>query len=150
PIHTAGQVSTLQYFVMPYIDGAALHWIMRSVLELETTTPACRTPTLAELASRLSVEGKLTSSVSNWAARMDVSETLHLRIAQCPGSGRAAHEPPPLPLSMEYYRSAARLIIDAAEALQHAHDVHILHRDLKPSNIMVDRTGQCWLIDFGL
>ena len=39
---------------------------------------------------------------------------------------------------------------DAAEAIQHAHDVEVLHRDIKPSNIMVDRRGACWIIDFGL
>jgi WD40 repeat protein len=39
---------------------------------------------------------------------------------------------------------------DAAEALQHAHDLQVLHRDMKPSNLMVDTSGQCWIIDFGL
>src|SRR5439155_6003459 len=34
--------------------------------------------------------------------------------------------------------------------LHHAHAVQILHRDVKPSNIMVDKSGQCWIIDFGL
>src|SRR5262249_58911525 len=38
----------------------------------------------------------------------------------------------------------------AAEAMQHVHKAGILHRDLKPSNIMVDRSGQCQVIDFGL
>jgi hypothetical protein len=41
-------------------------------------------------------------------------------------------------------------MIDAAEALQHAHDLHVLHRDMKPSNLMIDTSGQCWIIDFGL
>jgi WD40 repeat protein len=51
---------------------------------------------------------------------------------------------------MEYFRSAAQVLADAAMALHHAHAVQILHRDVKPSNIMVDKFGQCWIIDFGL
>jgi WD40 repeat protein len=51
---------------------------------------------------------------------------------------------------MDYFRSAAQVLADAAMALHHAHAVQILHRDVKPSNIMVDKYGQCWIIDFGL
>src|SRR5205807_7955335 len=49
-----------------------------------------------------------------------------------------------------YFRSVARVMVDAAEALHHAHGAGVLHRDVKPSNIMVDKHEQCWLVDFGL
>ena len=51
---------------------------------------------------------------------------------------------------MKYLRSVAKVIADAADALQHAHEVNIFHRDVKPSNLMVDRMGHCWVLDFGL
>jgi WD40 repeat protein/serine/threonine protein kinase len=35
--------------------------------------------------------------------------------------------------------TAAALIADVAEAVQHAHDHEVLHRDLKPANIMLSR-----------
>jgi len=47
---------------------------------------------------------------------------------------------------------AARLalMIDAADAVAHAHARLILHRDLKPSNMLVRGDGQLKLLDFGI
>src|SRR5205085_196138 len=50
----------------------------------------------------------------------------------------------------EFYRTATRLLIDAAEALEHAHSVGVVHRDIKPGNLMVDAAGKLWVADFGL
>jgi tetratricopeptide (TPR) repeat protein len=44
----------------------------------------------------------------------------------------------------------ARLCIQLAEALEHAHRQGIIHRDLKPSNVMIDEAGEPHLMDFGL
>jgi eukaryotic-like serine/threonine-protein kinase len=49
-----------------------------------------------------------------------------------------------------YYRAVARLGIQAAEALEHAHQLGVVHRDVKPANLMVDAHGNLWITDFGL
>src|SRR5262249_38230830 len=41
-------------------------------------------------------------------------------------------------------REAARLAMQAAEALEHAHGLGVLHRDIKPGNLLVEPGGHLW------
>jgi serine/threonine protein kinase len=74
------------------------------------------------------------------------------------GGGHAeGATPPAAALSTErsargpaYFRTVARLGAQAAEALEHAHQLGVVHRDVKPANLMVDGRGNLWVTDFGL
>jgi hypothetical protein len=44
--------------------------------------------------------------------------------------------------SREYFRTIAQLGIQAAEALDHAHQNGVLHRDIKPANLLVESAFQ--------
>ncbi len=48
------------------------------------------------------------------------------------------------------YGESARLVLELAGALQHAHQKGVIHRDVKPSNIMLDAAGRPHIMDFGL
>ena len=50
----------------------------------------------------------------------------------------------------EFFRTVAHLGIQAAEALEHAHQMGVVHRDVKPSNLIVDARGHLWVTGFGL
>jgi tetratricopeptide (TPR) repeat protein/tRNA A-37 threonylcarbamoyl transferase component Bud32 len=52
--------------------------------------------------------------------------------------------------SEQYCRGVARLGIQAAAALDHAHQQGVVHRDIKPANLIVDAGGHLWITDFGL
>ena len=49
-----------------------------------------------------------------------------------------------------FFRTVARLIAQAAEALEYAHQNGVVHRDIKPANLLVDGRGNLWVTDFGL
>lgn len=47
-------------------------------------------------------------------------------------------------------REAVGLVIQIAEALQHAHERGVIHRDIKPQNILLDQQGVPYLSDFSV
>src|SRR5262245_19925549 len=47
-------------------------------------------------------------------------------------------------------QSTLRLFIRVCEAVFYAHQNLIVHRDIKPSNILVDKSGEPKLLDFGI
>ena len=139
PIYAAGEEGRLQYYAMPYIDGAALDHVVRAAWDAKTAQPDSKTRTLVELAGKLArpmgePEPASATGVPTAAEPTPVAESGSVRLT----------------LSGEYFRSVAQALADIADAVHHAHGAGILHRDLKPSNVMVDRAGHCWVIDFGL
>jgi hypothetical protein len=60
--------------------------------------------------------------------------------------------------SAAYFRSVAQLGIQAAEALEYAHQMGVIHRDIKPANLILENSSltthhsslRLWITDFGL
>jgi eukaryotic-like serine/threonine-protein kinase len=48
------------------------------------------------------------------------------------------------------WQDAARLLLPVAKALAYAHEEEMIHRDVKPANILITRSGDPMLTDFGI
>jgi len=47
-------------------------------------------------------------------------------------------------------RDRVALFVQVCDAVEHGHRSGVLHRDLKPGNLLVDESGRCKVIDFGV
>jgi WD40 repeat protein/serine/threonine protein kinase/tetratricopeptide (TPR) repeat protein len=65
-------------------------------------------------------------------------------------SGRGADARATNAKRLTYWKDVARIGVQVADALEHAHRQGILHRDIKPSNLLIDTRGTVWVTDFGL
>ena len=48
------------------------------------------------------------------------------------------------------WQDAARLLLPVGKALAYAHEEEMIHRDVKPANILITRSGDPMLTDFGI
>ncbi|MGD9634996.1 MAG: serine/threonine-protein kinase [Pirellulales bacterium] len=136
-VYSVGEERGIHYYAMQLIRGRSLADFiveMRKSAGLE-----CGNDRLPVDNYRLPVNNAPPAkAISAVVETSTLAETA--RSAAAPEYGRGT----------EYFRFVARLGIQTAEALQHAHDQGVLHRDIKPSNIMLDASGEPIITDFGL
>ncbi len=170
PIFEVGQLDGVCYFAMQFIKGRSLGSIVRELRNPGTTAivpdqtifppgtivrdqredqfdESGEFPTLGT--GEQFTEGNqsaATDSPSKGDGSSSRTDSSQLIVSNAL-SASALHEGPN---GDRYFREAARLIAQAADALAHAHSHGVVHRDVKPSNLILDGDSRVWVADFGL
>ena len=125
PVFGVGEDQGTHYYAMQFIAGQGLDVVLEELRRLRSSEPiaaaaATEDPSLLGRAAGISAPSARGNPTSH-------------------GTSPA-----------EYFRSVARMGVQVAEALAHAHSQGVLHRDIKPSNLLLDAQGCVWVTDFGL
>jgi predicted ATPase/class 3 adenylate cyclase/DNA-binding CsgD family transcriptional regulator/Tfp pilus assembly protein PilF len=75
------------------------------------------------------------------------ARTSFLVLEYAPGGSLRTHHPKGTHLPLD---TVVAYVKQMAEALQYAHEQHVIHCDLKPENLLLGPDQEIWLSDFGL
>ena len=132
---------------MQYIEGKTLADLIRELRQLEGRDPAAEAETVTQELVTLLASGQLEPDAKTLPS-VTLGES-NERVGQAPKPKTPANRSHSS-RTAAYFRTVANLGIQAAEALDHAHQEGVIHRDIKPANVLVDIKGHLWITDFGL
>jgi WD40 repeat protein/serine/threonine protein kinase len=170
PVFGVGEHEGIHYYAMQFIKGHGLDIVLQEVRGLrgQTVSVAVQSPVLDEESSasvaQALVSGRFTGravddSGASAAPAVDEHADSKRLIFDKDIQGLSGEPASAIPASRsdlasqtdaQYFRSIARLGVQVAEALDHAHRQGVLHRDIKPSNLLLDTQDTVWVTDFGL
>jgi serine/threonine protein kinase/tetratricopeptide (TPR) repeat protein len=134
PVIAVGHEQLTHYYAMQFIDGESLAAVIDD-LRNQRGRPD---PTATVLYVQPADSNSPKPRSSPFFRLSEVGSHKSLRTSEEPGRTEA------------YFREVARLVMQAAEALDHAHQGGVIHRDVKPANLLLDVHGDLWVTDFGL
>ncbi len=158
PVYAVGCERGVHYYAMQFIDGQSLAALIEELRRIEArageASPRAESDAFA-MAHALT-SGQLEPprpgpGANQTTAMYDQVEPISAVVSDPPTTAsRASSSTGTSSRGRAFFHSVARLGMQAAEALEHAHEQGVLHRDIKPSNLLLDGRGNLWITDFGL
>jgi serine/threonine protein kinase len=154
PVYFVGCERGVHFYAMQFVEGQTLAALIQELRQASQKTqspsapgssyldPQLTGPYTLELAAAEGLAKRGPEGENAAATIEDRGALIETRLAQ-PRSSI-------LESGSSFFRTVANLGIQAAEALEHAHQLGVIHRDIKPANLMVDARGNLWITDFGL
>lgn len=138
PVFRFGEYEGFCYYVMPFIVGMGLDWVID---QLRTGDGSVYAQQIEQARMGTGVRGDDAASAED---DDPVGDADPLRVAA------EAADPAGRQLTAGSWKKIAKIGAQAAAALRHAHGRGLLHRDIKPANLLLDTSGTVWITDFGL
>jgi serine/threonine protein kinase/Flp pilus assembly protein TadD len=153
PVFAVGCERGVHYYAMQFIDGqtlAALIANLRKSAGLETDWPGSAGPSLPKTSIASGNEPHSEAEPEETSFTLSSAQARQIADATAPSTSAMSLVTDHSSRRHSYFRTAAALGKQAAEALEHAHQLGVVHRDVKPANLLVDGRGTLWVADFGL
>lgn len=132
PVFATGADQGTHYYVMPFVDGVNLSFLIGSLRSrIATGRPFVLTDLDLSAPADVDVAGlESVDAIQPFPlAKIDQSNVTR---------------------DVSYYLRVAKIAVQICDALHHANQHGIIHRDIKPSNVMIDSDRHIWVMDYGL